>query len=88
VAIPGERVLRVAGSMCGIRVWWKRPSWHERVIYVALVLFILVSAALPIYRHHEIRHMVDRTGAVAAITTEAFAVDFLMTMYRQLSQMA
>jgi cyclohexanecarboxylate-CoA ligase/acyl-CoA synthetase len=87
-----ERSRRTARSLLdlgvarGDRVIVQLPNWHEMVItYAALArIGAVIVPALPVYRHHELRHMIDLTAARSIVVTPTFRGFEHLTMAREL----
>ena len=66
--------LRRLGVGAGDRVLVQLPNWYEFVVvYFALArIGAVLVPALPIYRGHELRHMITTTDATTYVLTPSF----------------
>src|SRR4029079_13114725 len=66
--------LRHLGVVAGDRVAVQLPNWHEFVIaqFALWQLGAILVPIMPVYRDHEVKHVLEATEAVALIYTPAF----------------
>src|SRR6266540_2964586 len=78
--------LRELGVRAGDRVVVQLPNWAElAVAYFANARIGAVTVpVMPVYRHAEVRHAVQNSGAVAAVTAGEFRKFDYAAMYREL----
>lgn len=81
------RWLRSLGVDAGDRVAIQLPNWAEFVVAylgVARIGAILVPI-MPVYRTSEVRHILESSGAVAAVTPGSFRNFDYLAMFRELA---
>jgi non-ribosomal peptide synthetase component E (peptide arylation enzyme) len=73
----------------GDRVVVQLPNWQEFVVVYFAVARIgaVIVPALPIYRHHELRHMITLTDAKAYVLTPSFRGFDYLSMARDLRKL-
>jgi cyclohexanecarboxylate-CoA ligase/acyl-CoA synthetase len=79
--------LRRVGVRSGDRVALQLPNWAEFVVsYLALArIGAVMVPIMMVYRHAEVRHVLENSGAVAAITTGTFRRFDHAGMFRELA---
>jgi cyclohexanecarboxylate-CoA ligase/acyl-CoA synthetase len=79
--------LRSVGVVAGDRVAVQLPNWAEFVttyLAIARIGAILVPI-MPVYRASEVRHILENSGAVVAVTAQEFRGFDHLAMFRELT---
>ena len=81
------RSLKRLGIQPGDRVQVQLPNWNEFVvIYVALArIGAVLVPTMPVYRHDEVRYVLQHSGAKMSIVTESFRGFGYSDMVREIS---
>ena len=82
------RWLRSVGVVAGDRVAIQLPNWAEFVtVYLAIArIGAILVPIMPVYRANEVRHILENSGAVVAVTAENFRGFDHLAMFRELAE--